>query len=70
MNNPKLLLPDKPGLEQLDIYIANDGFKAYEKALSMERSAVIDEVKKSGLKGRGGAGFPTGLKWSFMPKAK
>lgn len=66
----KLLIPDITGLDQLDIYIDNSGFKAYEKALSLERSGVIDEVKKSGLKGRGGAGFPTGLKWSFMPKVK
>jgi NADH-quinone oxidoreductase subunit F len=70
MNYPKLLLPDISGLTDLDIYIENGGFKAFERALSMDRSVVIDEVKKSGLKGRGGAGFPTGLKWSFMPKIK
>ncbi|MEI6090991.1 MAG: NADH-quinone oxidoreductase subunit NuoF [bacterium] len=70
MNYPKLLLPNITGLDQLDVYLANNGFKAFEKALSLERSVLIDEVKKSGLKGRGGAGFPTGLKWSFMPKVK
>ncbi len=43
------------------------GYKALEKALGMEPSEVIEVVKQSGLRGRGGAGFPTGLKWSFMP---
>jgi len=44
------------------------GYKAMEKAFGMERADVIDVVKSSGLRGRGGAGFPTGVKWSFMPK--
>jgi len=46
------------------------GYEMLEKALAMEPTAVIEEVKASGLRGRGGAGFPTGLKWSFMPKEK
>ncbi|HMA45233.1 MAG TPA: NADH-quinone oxidoreductase subunit NuoF [Gemmatimonadales bacterium] len=44
------------------------GYEMLEKALGMSPEAVTDEVKSSGLRGRGGAGFPTGLKWSFMPK--
>ncbi len=46
------------------------GYEMLEKALAMDPNAVIEEVKNSGLRGRGGAGFPTGLKWSFMPKEK
>jgi NADH-quinone oxidoreductase subunit F len=44
------------------------GYKQVEKAMSMSTDDVIDEVKKSGIRGRGGAGFPAGLKWSFIPK--
>jgi NADH-quinone oxidoreductase subunit F len=44
------------------------GYQALRKALGMERADIVNEVKASGLRGRGGAGFPTGLKWSFMPK--
>src|SRR5579883_552602 len=70
-DTPKLVLPDIPGLRNIDTYIANGGYKdAIGKAFSMAPAAVIDEVKKSGLRGRGGAAFPTGLKWSFMPKGK
>ena len=48
-------------------YVANDGYAALNKALfEMEPSGVIDEMKASNLRGRGGAGFPAGLKWSFM----
>src|SRR5262245_49999618 len=46
------------------------GYEMLDKALAMDPNAVIEEVKSSGLRGRGGAGFPTGLKWSFMPKEK
>lgn len=52
--------------ESLDAYIEEDGFKAIEKCIkSMKPEDVIEEVKKSGLRGRGGGGFPTGMKWSF-----
>ena len=52
--------------ENIDEYLALDGYKALEKALTkMTREEVIDEVLRSGLRGRGGGGFPTGLKWKF-----
>src|SRR4029079_17528209 len=56
------------GSETLDVYLANDGFKAFLKAKEMTPEAIIEEVKTSALRGRGGAGFPTGLKWSFVPR--
>ena len=56
------------GSETLDVYLANDGFKAFLKAREMTPEAIIEEVKTSALRGRGGAGFPTGLKWSFVPR--
>jgi NADH-quinone oxidoreductase subunit F len=56
------------GSETLDVYLANDGYKAFRKAKEMTPEAIIEEVKTSGLRGRGGAGFPTGLKWSFVPR--
>lgn len=64
----KLILPEIPDLHRLDVYEEHDGYQALRKVLSMQPDAVTDEVKKSNLKGRGGACFPTGLKWTFMPK--
>src|SRR5262244_1873171 len=53
----------------LDVYRRNGGYEAIKKVLdSMSPDDVINEVKKSQLRGRGGAGFPTGMKWSFVPK--
>ena len=52
----------------IDRFITLDGYKAVRKALAMPPDAIINEVKNSGLRGRGGAGFNTGLKWSFVPK--
>src|ERR1700693_4413848 len=65
------VLSKRFGLENshsLDVYLANDGFKAFHKARQMTPEQIVDEVKASALRGRGGAGFPTGLKWSFVPR--
>ncbi|MEW6355913.1 MAG: NADH-quinone oxidoreductase subunit NuoF [Planctomycetota bacterium] len=57
--------------EKIEEYIAQDGYAALARALTeMKPEQIIDEVKKSGLRGRGGAGFPTGIKWEFCRKAK
>jgi len=64
----KIVLPDIPNLHQLEIYQQNGGYTAIRKALSQSSDDIIDQVKRSGLRGRGGAAFSTGLKWSFMPK--
>src|SRR6201998_1831938 len=56
------------GATNLDRYLELDGYKALQKALGMAPDAIIAEVKASNLRGRGGAGFPTGMKWSFVPK--
>jgi len=53
---------------KLDVYLKNEGYQALKKALKMTPEQIIDELKKSNLRGRGGAGFPTGMKWSFVPK--
>ncbi|MCX7058865.1 MAG: NADH-quinone oxidoreductase subunit NuoF [Proteobacteria bacterium] len=52
----------------LAVYKAGGGYQALEKALTLSGDDIIDEVKRSGIRGRGGAGFPAGLKWSFIPK--
>ena len=58
-----------PNSHTLEVYRGDGGYDALKKAVSsMTPGAVIDEVKKSALRGRGGAGFPTGMKWSFVPK--
>ena len=67
----KLLLEhiDVPGIQSYDVYRSKGGYASVEKALkTMAPDAVTEEVKKSGLRGRGGAGFPTGMKWSFLAK--
>ena len=59
----------KPESKSLAFYLANQGYSAWEKVVRQWQPAeVIEEVKKSGLRGRGGAGFPTGMKWSFVPR--
>ncbi|MFP4542694.1 MAG: NADH-quinone oxidoreductase subunit NuoF [Candidatus Kapaibacterium sp.] len=67
-NAPKLLLPDIKDLHKIDVYMQNGGYEQIKKALKTDPADIIREVKNSGLRGRGGACFPTGLKWSFMPK--
>jgi NADH-quinone oxidoreductase subunit F len=58
-----------PNSTSIDTYLQHDGYQALEKALKqMTPESIIDEVKRSNLRGRGGAGFPAGLKWSFVPK--
>ncbi len=57
-----------PNSQSIDTYLANDGYKAFEKATGMTQDEIIGEVKTSILRGRGGAGFPTGMKWSFVPR--
>ena len=59
---------DIEDLHKLSVYQDNGGYEGLKKALGMTRAEVIDIVKASNLRGRGGAGFPTGLKWSFIPK--
>jgi len=64
----RIIIPDNRDLCKIEYYMSHGGYKALKKALEMKPEEIIDEVKKSNLRGRGGACFPTGLKWSFMPK--
>ena len=67
----KILLEhiDVPGINTFDTYRKMGGYRSVEKALkTMSPENVVEEVKKSGMRGRGGAGFPTGMKWSFLAK--
>ena len=58
----------EPRCHTLDFYLRHEGYEGLRKALTMTPAQVIDLVKASGLRGRGGAGFPTGMKWQFVPK--
>src|SRR5215475_13430955 len=64
MNKILLANTDKPGQRSIEKYRERNGYKALAKA----SAALIEEIKASGLRGRGGAGFPTGMKWSFVPR--
>ncbi len=59
---------NKPNSHTREVYEANGGYQALRKAITMTSEQVTETVKASGLRGRGGAGFPTGLKWTFLPK--
>jgi NADH-quinone oxidoreductase subunit F len=63
-----LLLPATTNFHAIDVYESHGGYAMLRKALLMKPEEVTEEVKKSNLRGRGGACFPTGLKWTFMPK--
>src|SRR5438093_13432875 len=58
----------KPDSQSLETYRRDGGYRGFQKALGMAPVDVVETVKSSGLRGRGGAGFPTGLKWTFLPK--
>src|SRR5688500_9292822 len=64
----------EPNSYTLDFFLKHEGYQGLKKALAMQPDALIDMVKASGLRGRGGAGFPTGMKWGFVdqktPKPK
>ena len=64
----KILLPEIKDLHLIDVYVSSGGYNAAKKAFTQTSDEIIDQVKKSGLRGRGGAAFLCGLKWSFMPK--
>ena len=64
----KIVLPEIADFNRIEVYLANGGFEAARIAFAKSSDEIIDEVKKSGLRGRGGAAFSAGLKWSFMPK--
>ncbi len=66
-----LLLPRIPNLSDITVYEAHGGYAQFRRALKeMTPQAVIEEVKAANIRGRGGAGFNAGLKWTFMPPKK
>lgn len=65
----KIVIPDIKDFHLIDIYLQHEGYNGAKKAFTFKPDGIIDQVKKSGLRGRGGAAFSAGLKWSFMPKS-
>ena len=61
---------DVPTIREFSVYRKHGGYEALKKALGMKPAEVVDVVKASNLRGRGGAGFPTGVKWSFIPQTE
>jgi len=61
----RFALPDS---QSLDTYLASEGYQGFQKALALKPEEIIEEVKASNLRGRGGAGFPAGMKWGFVPR--
>src|SRR5690554_1683155 len=59
---------DIPNAHTIEVFEKHGGYQAFRKAVTMDSDTIINEVKKSNLRGRGGAGFPCGIKWSFLPK--
>lgn len=68
VERPRILLQDAGPVQTLSDYLARGGFQAFRKALGMPQQTIVDEVKRSGLRGRGGAGFPAGIKWEGVLK--
>ena len=70
MPEKRVLLRDHLGVDftRLENYLKHGGFSVWNKAMELGRDGIIAEVKASSLRGRGGAGFPTGMKWTFLPK--
>lgn len=66
----RILLKDSEPVESLSAYLARGGFEGLKKALGMPPAAIVNEIKQSGLRGRGGAGFPAGVKWEGVLKAQ
>jgi NADH-quinone oxidoreductase subunit F len=64
----KIVLPDIKDVHLIDVYLRNEGYNGAKKAFTLQPDEIIEQVKRSGLRGRGGAAFSAGLKWSFMPK--